>query len=119
MDYFRHGLWTKMVAIFMIVILQFDMLDHLSNQLSAQIQPSSEYALYDADDQQAEEDNSFTSLKRTTSIKKIRIRQMHYTHDVWYKPLKSTLQRCPIIEQAGDLLSETITLRTLFCVFRL
>lgn len=118
MEYFRQGFVVKLMAIFMIVVIQFDTLDYLNEQISIPASTAIGQVLQNADDAQAGNDITHLSSHRT-GIKKIRIRISMWLNELSGLPATESTHPHPLASHANTSLWRPCPLRTLFCVFRL
>ncbi|MBE6286928.1 MAG: hypothetical protein E7099_01880 [Mediterranea massiliensis] len=118
MEYFRQGFVVKLMAIFMIVVIPFDTLDYLNEQISIPTSSANGQVLQNADDEQAENDIAHFSSHRT-GIKKIRIRISMWLNELFGLPTTESRHPHPLTGHANSSLWRPCPLRTLFCVFRL
>lgn len=119
MEYFRHNIVVRIIAVLLAVILQFDMLDYIKEQISISIQSPTEWMVQEMDGLQDVNNDSSISLQRTRGTKQIRTRIL--------VDFQNMLNECTTkIEQDHSLnitnfwvQKNHCPLHTLFCVLRI
>lgn len=109
---------VKLMAIIMVVVIQLDTLDHLSEQISIPTSTAIGQVIQDADEAPAGNDLTNLSSHRT-GIKKIRIRITMWLNELFGLPVTDTTHPHPLVTLHNTPLWRPCPLRTLFCVFRL
>lgn len=102
----------------MIVVIQFDTLDYLNEQISIPSSTIIGQTIQNADDAQVGNDITNVSSSRT-SIKKTRIRISMWLNDLFGLHITGATHPHPLANQANTPLWRSCTLCTLFCTFRL
>ena len=119
MEYFRHSFLIKMIVIFMIIVFKTDIHNNHSKQSSIFSLPLSEYSISDSYNLQ-EGNYDFTFLaNRIINTKNFRVRSISCAQVLLNKPITKIVQCHPIISKPNIILFKPISLRTLFCVYRL
>lgn len=110
---------ARIIAVLLTVILQFDMLDYIKEQIPTSIQSSSEWTVQEIDGIEDINTDTSLSLQRTRSIKKIRTRVFSDLPNIAneYTFLVEQSHFLKIPSSIDSIIHGS--LRTLFCVFRI
>lgn len=108
-----------MMAVFLIVVLQLDMLDYLVEQISIPSLSVSEQIIQNGDEAQEEGNDSDLSFQRSRSIQKSRIRIIFNQKNGWNEFFVDVQQNYSFVDYPPIIHQVACSFRTLFCVFRI
>jgi len=119
MEYFRHHISIRIIAVLLTIVLQLDVLDYLISQVSIPDHPFSEQLMLDTDDSSDEGDDTNFSLLRNRSLKNVLSRVCISLHHGVDETFGAILKNHFYINLSSIVQLEPCSLRTLFCVFRI